>query len=118
MKKIILALSILISGFSYAECKTGNVYSDIDCFEKQLKNDKASMNRIYNKLASNLDSEGKTVLEDSQKAWLDYRTKQCSGLMGYYGSQAMGAGSHLIILSCQAEKTHERLKELKDLDIQ
>lgn len=117
MKKILLALSVLSSGFAYADCKTGNVYSDIDCYEKQLKNDKASMNRIYNKLASNIDTEGKAALEGSQKAWLDYRTKQCSGLMGYYGSQAMGAGSHLIILSCEAEKTKERLNELKSLDL-
>ncbi len=108
---------MLSSGFAFAECKTGNVYSDIDCYEKQLKNDKASMNRIYNKLASSLDNEGKALLDSSQKAWLDYRTKQCSGLMGYYGSQAMGAGSHLIILSCEADKTHERLIELKSLDI-
>ncbi|EXA81501.1 hypothetical protein J517_4099 [Acinetobacter baumannii 118362] len=37
--------------------------------------------------------------------------------MGYYGSQAMGAGSHLIILSCEADKTKERLNELKSLDL-
>jgi len=117
MKKLVLTLSVLFCGLTHAECKTANVYSDIECYEKQLKNDKANMNKIYNKLASNLDSEGKAMLEGSQKAWLDYRTKQCSGLMGYYGSQALGAGSRLIILSCEANKTKERLNELKSLDL-
>ncbi|WP_151748698.1 lysozyme inhibitor LprI family protein [Acinetobacter lactucae] len=117
MKKLMFTLLVLFCGVAHAECKTGNVYSDIECFEKQLKTDKAKMNKIYNKLASNLDSEGKASLENSQKAWLDYRTKQCSGLMGYYGSQALGAGSHLIILSCEADKTKERLNELKSLDL-
>lgn len=112
-----LVLLVLFCGIAHAECKTGNVYSDIECFKKQLTTDKAKMNKIYNKLASSLDSEGKASLENSQKAWLDYRTKQCSGLMGYYGAQAMGAGSHLIILSCEADKTRERLNELKSLDI-
>jgi hypothetical protein len=37
--------------------------------------------------------------------------------MGYYAFQAMGACSHLIILSCEADKTKERLNELKSLDL-
>lgn len=61
MKKLMLALLVLFCGVAHAECKTGNVYSDIECFEKQLKTDKAKMNKIYNKLVSNLDSEGKLV---------------------------------------------------------
>ena len=42
---------------------------------KTVKIDKAKMNKIYNKLASNLIVKGKPVWKNSQKAWLDYRTK-------------------------------------------
>ena len=61
MKKLMLTLLVLFCGVAHAECKTGNVYSDIECFEKQLKIDKAKMNKIYNKLASNLIVKGKPV---------------------------------------------------------
>lgn len=41
-----LTLLALFCGVAHAECKTGNVYSDIECFEKQLKTDKAKMNKF------------------------------------------------------------------------
>lgn len=116
MKKTLLVIGFLISGSTFAECKTSNVYTDIDCYEKQLKADKISLNKLYSKLSTKLDDDGKMQLEKSQKTWLDYRNSQCDGLLAYFASQSMGAGSKLITLSCEAEKTKERLKELKSLD--
>lgn len=116
MKIFFILTCILISSASFADCKTSNVYTDIDCYEKQLKSDKANLNKVYSNLFSKLDEDGKLALENSQKAWLNYREKECNGLMGYFGSQSLGAGSHLITLSCLAEKTRDRLKELKSLD--
>ncbi len=116
MKKYLFFALLLIGSTSYADCKTSNVYTDIECYEKQLKLDKSNLNKIYGNLFSKLDDEGKIALEASQKAWLNYREKECNGLMGYFGSQSLGAGSHLITLSCVAEKTKDRIKELKSLD--
>lgn len=114
MKNMILILGFLGSTSVYAQCQTGNVYTDIACYEKQLKADKSELNKTYNGLYASLDKDGMLILEESQKAWLAYREKECNGLMAYFGSQAQGAGSHLITLSCVADKTEDRVKELKN----
>lgn len=118
MIKIYLsALSLLITSNVFAgECGKPNVYEDIECYQAQLKKDKATLNSIYDSLNRGLDLEGKKQLELSQKAWLSYRDAQCNGLMGYYGSQSQGAGSALINLSCVSEKVGERIRELRALN--
>lgn len=113
MKNILLIFGLLGSVSAYAQCQTGNVYTDIDCYEKQLKADKSELNRTYKSLYASLDSDGRLALDASQKAWLVYREKECNGLMAYFGSQSQGAGSHLSTLSCVADKTEDRVKELK-----
>ena len=115
MKKLLLCSFLLSSAAAFAECNTGNVYTDIQCTEKSLKADKSALNTVYTKISADLDAEGKSELDASQKAWLNYRNKQCNGLLAIYASQAQGAGSKLITLSCEAEKTHERVQELKIL---
>ncbi|TCM68443.1 uncharacterized protein YecT (DUF1311 family) [Acinetobacter calcoaceticus] len=114
MRKILLFIGLFSCTAVYAQCQTSNVYTDIECYEKQLKIDKSQLNKTYNKLYSSFDDEGKSALEASQKAWLVYRDKECNGLAAYFGSQALGAGSRLITLSCEAEKTSERVKALRD----
>lgn len=115
-KKIVtLILTISFSQIVFAACEHGNIYEDIECYDKQIKQDKAKMNSIYNSLSKTLDDNGKKELENSQKAWLSYRDAQCNGLMGYFGSQAQGAGSALIQKSCVGEKLEQRIKELNDL---
>lgn len=113
-KLYILVLMLFSSVAVYAQCQTGNVYTDISCLEKQLKADKSELNKTYNSLYASLDKEGKLILEESQKAWLVYREKECNGLMAYFGSQSLGAGAHLITLDCVADKTEDRVKELKN----
>ena len=115
MKKLLLCSFLLSSAAAFAQCDTGNVYSDIKCTEKSLNADKSALNTVYAKISADLDAEGRSELEASQKAWLNYRNKQCNGLLAVYASQAQGAGSKLITLSCEAEKTHERVQELKSL---
>ena len=113
LKNILLSFGLFSSVSIYAQCQTGNVYTDISCYEKQLKNDKADLNKIYNGFYASLDEEGKLILGESQQAWLDYRNKECNGLMAYFASESQGAGPYLITLSCEADKTKERIKELK-----
>ena len=109
---LLLCLSFTCPGI-YAQCQTANVYTDIECYEKQLKTDKYELNKIYNGFYASLDEEGKLVLGESQKAWLAYRDKECNGLAAYFGAESLGAGSRLITLSCVADKTAERIRELK-----
>lgn len=98
-----------------ADCGKGNVYEDLACYDKQIKQDKVKLNKTYDALSKSLDNDGQKQLELSQKAWLSYREAQCAGLMGYYGAQAQGAGSALIQQSCLSEKISQRIKELNDL---
>lgn len=116
MKKLLIVIfAATFSQFALADCNKGNVYEDLACYEKQIKQDKVKLNKTYEALSKSLDSEGQKQLELSQKAWLAYREAQCEGLMGYYGSQAQGAGYALIQRSCISEKLSERLAELKQL---
>ena len=74
MKKIFLLLVLpLISSFAFAECKASNVYDEITCYEKQLKSNKMKLNQTYQKLYNTMDTEGKKILETSQKNWLLYK---------------------------------------------
>lgn len=110
-------LPLLFFPFSvFAACQTANVYTDIECYQAKYKKDKATLNAVYDRLNASFDEAGKQQLERSQKAWLSYRTAQCDGLMSYIGSQAMGAGSGLINISCLSEMTADRIKELKNLE--
>ncbi len=115
-KFLLLTFFLNISSSAFAECKNANVYEDIQCYEKQYKNDKIFLNQIYQKLYKSIpDEEGRKALENSQKAWLNYRNIHCDELLSYYASQTQGAGSKLINLSCNADITRERIKDLKDL---
>jgi uncharacterized protein YecT (DUF1311 family) len=114
-KWLLLIIAAICSQLVFADCAKGNVYEDLSCYEKQIQLDKARLNKLYGALSRSIDSEGQKQLELSQKAWLIYRDAQCDGLMGYYGSQAQGAGSALIQQSCISEKLSQRIKELNDL---
>ncbi|WP_244129433.1 lysozyme inhibitor LprI family protein [Burkholderia gladioli] len=53
--------------------------------------------------------------EQSQKAWLNYRDKQCNGYLAAAASQSQGEGPALIVRDCLAELTRQRVDYLKTL---
>lgn len=114
-KTVLFLLAILTSPISFAACNLGNVYEGIECYEAQLKKDKATMNKVYQNLIKSYDIENQKYLEQSQKAWLNYRDAQCKGLLANLAKDAQGAGAGLVILSCEADLTQHRLQELKQL---
>ena len=116
MKKILLlSLLIFVPSAVFAQCNTTNVYDDITCYETELKNNKAKLNQTYQKLYNTMDEEGKKILETSQKNWLLYKNSHCDELVSYVSREALGGGSKLINLSCNADLIDQRIKELKDL---
>nr|WP_232438845.1 lysozyme inhibitor LprI family protein [Burkholderia ubonensis] len=52
-------------------------------------------------------------MEKSQKAWLNYREKQCNGYIAAEASQSQGAG--LITKDCLVTITKQRVDYLKTL---
>ncbi|WP_318834281.1 lysozyme inhibitor LprI family protein [Burkholderia cepacia] len=57
----------------------------------------------------------KNEFEQSQKAWLNYRDKQCNGYIAAEASQSQGAGSGLITKDCLATITKQRIDYLRTL---
>ena len=114
-KIIILITANLLSFSALANCNKSNVYESISCYEKELKMSKALLNQSYKKQYLALDAEGQLILEKSQKAWLDYKNSHCDELVAYFAAQAQGGGSRLINLSCNAQLTKDRTKQLSDL---
>ncbi|WP_230964624.1 lysozyme inhibitor LprI family protein [Burkholderia cepacia] len=115
MKKIIplVFLILPITSFADACANSGNVYGDLSCTNQALDKSKKELNLIYQKLYS--ATQYKNEFEQSQKAWLNYRDKQCNGYIAAEASQSQGAGSGLITKDCLATITKQRVDYLRTL---
>ncbi|QPS43514.1 DUF1311 domain-containing protein [Burkholderia humptydooensis] len=115
MKKIISLTLLLIPLISFADAciRSGNVYDDLSCTDQELAKSKKDLNSIYQKLYAS--TQYKDALEQSQKAWLNYREKQCNGYIAAEASQSQGAGPGLITKDCLVTITKQRVDYLKTL---
>jgi len=113
MRKIIYSVIFLLPLSSLAKpcAGGGNVYDDVSCADRVLDASKKELNAIYQKLHSG--TQYKSEFEQSQKAWLNYREKQCNGYVAAEASQSQGAGSGLITKDCLVEITKQRVDYLK-----
>ncbi|WP_176057858.1 lysozyme inhibitor LprI family protein [Paraburkholderia sp. BCC1876] len=115
MRKIIYLVVFLfmpLSSFAKA-CTSGNVYDDLSCSDRTLDISKKDLNAIYQKIYAS--TQYKNEFEQSQKAWLNYREKQCNGYIAAEASQSQGAGSGLITKDCLVSITKQRVDYLKTL---
>ncbi|WED42370.1 lysozyme inhibitor LprI family protein [Legionella cardiaca] len=69
------------------------------------------LNDTYKSLLSYLSPEGKTALVTSQKAWLDYRTKECK-LMGL--QHEGGSMQAIDEIDCYNTFNKKRIQDLKN----
>lgn len=115
MNKIIYSVFLLLLLNSYAEAcdDNGNVYDDLSCVDHTLDKEKKDLNAIYQKIYSS--TLYKHEFEQSQKAWLNYREKQCHGYIAAEASQSQGAGSVLIMKDCLVAITKQRVAYLTSL---
>jgi uncharacterized protein YecT (DUF1311 family) len=114
MKKFIFLILLLpIRSFTEACVEGGNVYDDLSCANQNLGQLKMDLNIIYQKIYSS--TQYKNEFEQSQKAWLNYRERQCNGYIAAGASQAQGAGSDLITKDCLVTITKRRVDYLKTL---
>ncbi|WP_082728939.1 lysozyme inhibitor LprI family protein [Burkholderia sp. LA-2-3-30-S1-D2] len=115
MKKIISLLLLLLPLSSFAEAcvNSGNVYDDLSCTDRALNISKKDLNLIYQKIYSS--TQYKNEFEQSQKAWLNYREKQCNGYIAAEASQSQGVGPGLITKDCLLTITKQRVDYLKTL---
>jgi len=77
---IILLLS-LVSSAAYAQkldCKNASDQLTLnECADKDFKASDAKLNEVYRALSSKTSQQGKTSLQNAQRAWLAYRDAQC-----------------------------------------
>ncbi|WP_175719496.1 lysozyme inhibitor LprI family protein [Burkholderia anthina] len=111
---ISLALLLLpLSALADPCVGNGNVYDDLSCVDRSLAQSKQELNAIYRKIHAS--TQYKDAFEQSQKAWLTYRDKQCNGYIAAEASQAQGEGAGLITRDCLLTITRQRVDYLKTL---
>jgi len=115
MKRIIYLVILLLPLSSFAKpcAGGGNVYGDLSCANQALDSSKRELNAIYQKLYAS--TQYKDEFEQSQKAWLNYREKQCNGYIAAEASQSQGVGAGLITKDCLVTITRQRVDYLKTL---
>ncbi|CAG9207372.1 LprI domain-containing protein [Paraburkholderia tropica] len=115
MKKNIYLAFLLLPLNSYAEAcvDNGNVCDDLPCANHTHDKEKVDLNVIYQRIYTS--TQYKNEFEQSQKAWLAYRDKQCNGYIASEASQSQGAGSDMITKDCLVTLTKQRVDYLKTL---
>lgn len=96
--KIVCAISALcLSGAVYADnCdQARNTYDDVYCTNKVFASADADLNKNYQKLRAQLNTNQKSVLKKSQLAWIRERDHQC-------------VDSGTVDVQCRLEMTQKR----------
>ena len=80
------------------------------CADKRFKAADAVLNRVYNQLASKLDTDARARLKAAEVSWLKYRDDNCE-----YEAAPFEGGSMqpLIRSSCYERMTKARTEELR-----
>ena len=98
----------------YAQCmeKSGGVTVAMqDCLTVEYERMEALLNTTYKKTMQAMDEKQKTLLRDSQRAWLKYREGSCDTMMSVLGGTSAG----LITTGWRLEMTARRVIWLKDI---
>lgn len=116
MKKLLLLT--IVSTFSsgaWANCEDPiNYTEEVQCVYNETAIFKKQLNNIYTKLYNQTNS--KQALENAQKAWLNYRDKQCTDF-GIAESGGTNDSQRLYEVACQGELTKTRIIYLKSIMI-
>ena len=92
------------------------------CGEQAYMKADAELNRVYQEIVKGIDSQDdvegdrrkswKETLKAAQKAWIDFKEKDCGELiyLEWYGGTGAASASY----GCMIQKTETRTKELKE----
>ena len=81
------------------------------CAAKDLENADKELNARYTEVRKDLDTQGKRMLRDAQRAWIKFRDLNCSWESDFYrgGTHQPVAGTF-----CVLRMTEARTKELSE----
>jgi uncharacterized protein YecT (DUF1311 family) len=123
---VLAAVAIGMADTAVAEdIDCNNATSTIEmnyCGEQEYLKADAELNSLYKTIVDGLDSRAgdsgsdvgawKDALKAAQRAWVDFKQKDCGELIGYEWGGGTGAGP--ATYGCLVEKTKTRIRELKD----
>lgn len=98
----------------YAQCmekSDGVTVAMQDCLTAEDERVEALLNTTYQQTMQAMNERQKTLLRDSQRAWLKYRDGSCDTMMSVLGGTAAG----LITTGWRLEMTARRVSWLKDI---
>lgn len=115
--RLALALVLLASGIGTAragaagDCSNEVTQTDLNiCFDKLFRRADAELNRVYAQVRGKISPAGQSMLRDVERAWLDYRDKECE--FETAGS-AGGSIRPMLVSQCLAALTNRRIRELE-----
>jgi uncharacterized protein YecT (DUF1311 family) len=113
VRNLLLLLLFISTSASAWNCGDLNTQSEMNqcAFTEYQKEDK-ELNKIYNSYRTRLDDDQKRQLKSVQLAWVKFRDLVCE-----FESSGVKGGSvyPLILQSCLARVTSDRIKELSIL---
>jgi uncharacterized protein YecT (DUF1311 family) len=80
-----------------------------ECAYREYKAADAELNKVYGRLATRLEADGKSLLKDSELAWIKYRDANCAFESSFYKGGTMRP---MIESFCLARVTKARTAEL------
>jgi len=118
LRNTVLALSLTgmfasaaIPAQSSPDCEQAIATAElVACAEQEYQHIDRQLNRAYQALIGTLDGEGKRLLRQAQRAWIEFRDAECA----WQADEARG-GSLAGVLhpACLADLTHQRATELQ-----
>jgi len=113
MKKLLLlAIASTLSFSAWADCDdVQSTYEAQKCYSNEVSTLKNQLNKTYAKLYS--QTEAKSALDDAQKAWLNYKEKQCGDFT--YADAGASDGQIVYDLSCQVDLYKSRINYLREI---
>lgn len=111
---LMLSLLFLLAGttVAYADCGNPQTQTEMNiCAAEDYKVVDAELNVVYSRSITGLDQSHQTALKKAQRAWISYRDLACHS----YGLSAEGGSMQsMLVSSCLADVTRQRIKILSD----
>ena len=93
------------------DCSKAVAQADInECEYKVFQQADARLNRVYAQTVAKLDPDARKLLRDAERAWVDYRDKECESQTA---GSAGGSIRPMYIAQCQTALTKRRIRELE-----
>lgn len=114
MKKYLASILLVTTTHALADCQNLSEATQTEissCTAKALDKTKKSLNGAYNQLYSSITA--KRELEAAQKAWVNYRNRQCELEDAIDNSVTMA--TIINMQTCELRLNNERIEQITDL---